>query len=71
MTRQPYRLNLDVNWQPSRPPSPFTDDDMLTCSVHGEWSPNAYYTAREINEMLDEQDCVSCPLCLAEIVGIE
>jgi len=45
--------------------------EYLHCNYHGDYPWQCYYEDREIVEMIDEQGCIDCPLCLAEIVGIE
>jgi len=58
----------DENW---REVSLFTCDEdvMMTCELHGEWAPKAFYTDREISADLMRQGYISCPYCLMEIVG--
>ena len=46
--------------------------EFLECSYHGQWGPvRWYYEDDEIIQMVDEQDFIDCPLCLAGMVGIE
>ena len=41
---------------------------MITCAIHGDFDPDAYYLPREIEEMMEEQGFVDCPFCLEDIV---
>lgn len=41
------------------------------CHIHGEYDPMAWYEEDEIEEMLKESGQIDCPMCMAEIVGIE
>jgi len=43
--------------------------EMLSCNIHELYDPRAFYTERELIEMLDEQGHIDCPMCMAEIVG--
>ena len=45
--------------------------EYLHCDRHGNYSWRCYYEDAEIVQMIDEQGFVDCPMCLAEIVGVE
>jgi hypothetical protein len=45
--------------------------EYLFCPRHDEYPWQCYYDDREIISMIDEQGFIDCPLCLAEIVGVE
>lgn len=45
--------------------------EYLHCERHGDYPWECYFEDDEIARMIDEQDFIDCPLCLAEIVGIE
>ena len=66
-----YQLKLDENWMSPPVVSIFTDADMIECSIHGWWCPNAYYNPEKLREMLFEQGSIECPMCLADIAGGE
>ena len=41
------------------------------CTRHGWFNWECYYEDWEVVKMLEEQGWIDCPLCLAEMVGIE
>lgn len=45
--------------------------EFINCLYHDDWNWKCFYSDGEAEQMLDEQDALDCPYCLAEIVGIE
>lgn len=45
--------------------------EFLACDYHGEYNWRAYYDDKEVIQMLGDQGTIDCPMCMAEIVGIE
>lgn len=45
--------------------------EYLECQRHGLYPWACYYNDAEIVQMIDKQGYIDCPMCLAEIVGIE
>jgi hypothetical protein len=64
-----YQLLLDPFWRTPKVESPYTDEEMLSCPIHGDFAPNAFYTGREIEEDIAQTGRLTCPYCLMEIVG--
>ncbi len=59
---------VDRDWS-TRPLYVLPDTEMVSCATHGEFCPNAFYSPREVSEMIAE-GIIDCPYCLVEIVGI-
>jgi uncharacterized Zn-finger protein len=68
MKKKPYQPPLEMHRHEI---SPVDDDLVIVCERHGEWSPNDWWTPREITRDLEEQGFIDCPYCMAEIVGTE
>ena len=66
-----YQLKLDENWMSPQVQSPFVDADMIECTTHGWWCPNAYYIPDALQKMLFGQGYIDCPMCLSDIAGGE
>ena len=45
--------------------------EYIHCDLHGDFSWECYFDDAEIIQMIDEQGFIDCPICLAEIVGVE
>lgn len=45
--------------------------EMLHCDYHSDYAPLAYYTEKDIIEMLDFQGWIDCPLCILAVAGGE
>jgi hypothetical protein len=68
MTKQLAFAFTDSNWH-EQPLYVLDDGHMEHCDQHGDFCPNAYYDQLEVSRMIAD-GFIDCPLCLAEIVGI-
>ncbi len=62
----PMQLTFDAIWHPA-PEEAYQPGEMVYCSFHHWWLPEAFYPAEEIERQMSTQGFLDCPFCVTEL----